>query len=678
MGFFSPWFLTGLAALAVPVFVHLLRKHITVPRPMSSLMFLEQGTQSSTRHRRLRHLLLFSLRCLLLLLLVLAFASPFISKRTNAKGKDLLVIVLDNSLSMRAEKRFYDAKKQAQNLVATQSNGQQMQVISLGGNVQLLTPVVADKRQAKEAIDTLKLEDGRGSYTALARSIRAIKESYSQQIVVHLFSDMQRTALPDNFADAAMPSGARLILHNVSDAENSPNWAVERVDAIDDLTNPQDIDQSKVRATIAGASDQDAIKPVSLIINGSKTETKTVKVPAHGRITVDFHLSGLTYGSNRCAVSIEEPDVLLVDNLGRFVVRHRETQQVLFVHETMDQRSPLYFGAALNAASHGAFTLQSLTATQVADLDPSKFAYVVLSDVTSLPTIFSHSLERYVAAGGNVLMALGPNAGRQSHIPLWSEASPKPHNIASIGSATITQIDLTHPALRQEHPGRDNGGWGAVKVIYTVSVAPTRAHVLAQLNDGTPLLLEKQIGEGHVLLFTSGFDNLTNDIPLHPVFVAFVDKVSRYLSGNEESSGAYIVDSFVQLRSFRHTTPGIGVEVIDPDGHRPLTLGEAKTIQAFRLEHAGYYQLRSEGGRETSIAVNPDRRESDLAQMPKEIQALWTASPESAEQSEATSTNIEGSRFIGLWWYVMLLALIVAIAEGIISSQYLGRAREEL
>src|ERR1700757_3100712 len=74
MGFLAPWFLGGLAALGVPVFVHLLRKHVTIPRPVSSLMFFERGTQSSTRHRRLRYLLLFALRFALLLLVVLAFA----------------------------------------------------------------------------------------------------------------------------------------------------------------------------------------------------------------------------------------------------------------------------------------------------------------------------------------------------------------------------------------------------------------------------------------------------------------------------------------------------------------------------------------------------------------------------------------------------------------------------
>ena len=64
----------------MPVFVHLLRRHITVPRPVGSLMFFERGTQSSTKHRRLRYYLLFALRFALLLLIVLAFANPFLRR----------------------------------------------------------------------------------------------------------------------------------------------------------------------------------------------------------------------------------------------------------------------------------------------------------------------------------------------------------------------------------------------------------------------------------------------------------------------------------------------------------------------------------------------------------------------------------------------------------------------
>jgi len=42
------------------------------------------------------------------------------------------------------------------------------------------------------------------------------------------------------------------------------------------------------------------------------------------------------------------------------------------------------------------------------------------------------------------------------------------------------------------------------------------------------------MGEGHVLLFASGFDNVTNDLPLNPAFVAFVDEAARYLAGRDD------------------------------------------------------------------------------------------------------------------------------------------------
>ena len=114
MGFLAPWFLGGLAALGVPVFVHLLRRHVTMPRPVSSLMFFERGTQSSTRHRKLKLSAPASrCACALVLLVVLAFANPFVRRASaNANGR-LLLIVLDNSFSMRAGTRFADAKQQA-------------------------------------------------------------------------------------------------------------------------------------------------------------------------------------------------------------------------------------------------------------------------------------------------------------------------------------------------------------------------------------------------------------------------------------------------------------------------------------------------------------------------------------------------------------------------------------
>src|SRR5260370_33243424 len=104
MGFLSPWFLGGLAALGLPVYIHLLKQHRSVPLPFSSLMFFEKRTQSSVKHRRLKYLLLFAMRVALIALLALAFANPFVNRAAAGAtdGRKFILIAVDNSFSMRA------------------------------------------------------------------------------------------------------------------------------------------------------------------------------------------------------------------------------------------------------------------------------------------------------------------------------------------------------------------------------------------------------------------------------------------------------------------------------------------------------------------------------------------------------------------------------------------------
>src|ERR1700691_545781 len=118
MGLFAPWFLAALAGLGLPLYLHLLKRQTTKPKQVSSLMFFESRTQASTRHRRLRYYLL-----LVLFSLVLAFANPFINRNTATLASDRLVLlVVDNSFSMRAGTRLADAKEAAISILAGNSS----------------------------------------------------------------------------------------------------------------------------------------------------------------------------------------------------------------------------------------------------------------------------------------------------------------------------------------------------------------------------------------------------------------------------------------------------------------------------------------------------------------------------------------------------------------------------
>ena len=41
MGLFAPWFLAGVVAIGLPIWIHLLKRHRTDPKPFPSVMFFE-------------------------------------------------------------------------------------------------------------------------------------------------------------------------------------------------------------------------------------------------------------------------------------------------------------------------------------------------------------------------------------------------------------------------------------------------------------------------------------------------------------------------------------------------------------------------------------------------------------------------------------------------------------
>ena len=681
MGFLAPWFLLGLAALGVPVFVHLLRRHKTTPRPVSSLMFFERGTQSSTRHRRLSYLLLFALRSALVLLVVLAFANPFVRRAAADANGRLLLMVLDNSFSMRAGTRLPDAKQQALALLAAKPPAQKAQIMSLGGQLEVRTQPITDDAQLRVALESIQPGDGHASFGELGRAMRTLAQTVHGPIDLHLFSDMQHTAMPANFADMVLSDNVTLRLQPVANRPAPPNWTVESVDAPTALSDPKDPKRSRVQAVIAGFNTPAETKSVSLVVNGKTISTRKVLVPAAGRATVEFVPLDVGYGFNRCEVRIEGGDAFPTDDASVFAVRRSDPDRVLLVHALGDTRSPVYFGSALSAAAQGSFVMQSVAAEQATDLDPSKYGFVVLSNAVTLPSIFEHTLAQYVAKGGSVLITLGTSAARGTQIPLWGGEVKDTHDYARTGSpVSVGQVDFSYPALEQVQPGPDNGGWGVVKIFYAAVLDADQARVAARLTDGTPLLLDKPLGEGHLLLFASGLENLTNDLPLHPVFVAFVDHAARYLSGSQSLGGSRLVDSFLQLRAAAEPVRAVpNVEVIDPDGGRPLSLSEAQTAQSVRLERAGFYRIRFANGRDALIGVNPDRRESDLQPMPEDVQRLWSGSSGGGPNQSAGAASIDAkNRTISLWWWVMLFAFAVAVAETVLAGGYMGTQREEV
>ena len=224
----------------------------------------------------------------------------------------------------------------------------------------------------------------------------------------------------------------------------------------------------------------------------------------------------------------------------------------------------LYYRSALESVTEAGFVLEPLAVEQAANQALSKYAFVVLSDVSSLPAGLENTLRAYVNGGGSLLVALGPVSAALPHVPVSGEAIQGTSYAGREGDRfqIVAIADAEHPSLRRANK------LDGVQFYQVVRVDPGQSRVIARLTNQVPLLLEKQVGEGRVLVFTSTFDNLANDFPLHSSFVPFVEETAQYLGRPAGRSTNVAVDSFIELRSAKDQ--GAAVEVIDPDGKHPL------------------------------------------------------------------------------------------------------------
>src|ERR1700736_251799 len=362
MGLFAPWFLAGVAAVGLPIYLHLLRRHRTTPRPFSSLMFFEPRTQSSIKHRRLRYLLLLSLRMALLVLLALAFANPFITRPVaRTPGGKLVLLVIDDSFSMRAGTRMNDAKREAMSVLAARRPSAPVQVMALDAQLHALTPQSRDGAAARAAVDSVQAGDSRSSFAELARAVRLVGEEARASIELHFFSDMQRSSMPPTFAEMSVPDTVTLVLHPVARIA-TPNWTVESVTAPGQLWGtPRDARPARVQAVIAGYATPAVARTASLLVNGRTTASKTVQVPAGGRATVEFPSLDVPYGFSRCEVRIDSNDAFPNDDGYLFAVERSDPKRALFIHAASETHSTRYFGDALDSAAESAFVLQSVS-----------------------------------------------------------------------------------------------------------------------------------------------------------------------------------------------------------------------------------------------------------------------------------------------------------------------------
>ena len=226
MAFLAPLFLAGLAAIALPILLHLRRNRPKQTVVFSSLMFLEASPLVTKRRARIQDILLLILRCLALALLAFAFARPFFPAPENSikanNGAVLHLLLIDTSASMR-DAPMAKALTEAEKIIESFPEKDWIALATFSGRFR---PLVSPDRalelassERKPAVSAALTTVTAGwESTALDSALLAAVSSVDVGIPlkIHLIGDFQKTQSVERLTAEVWPPNVQIIPHSVS------------------------------------------------------------------------------------------------------------------------------------------------------------------------------------------------------------------------------------------------------------------------------------------------------------------------------------------------------------------------------------------------------------------------------------------------------------------------------
>ncbi len=661
MALIGPIFLLGLLGIGLPIWLHRLDTQVTERSPFATTRFLEPAKKRIHVQKKLKYLLLMALRIAFFVILALLFARPvFFSAPKAVITEDTThhVIVVDTSFSMSADGSFDTALDESRGIINSMGSDDVGSLYAASTGVTNIAPVTADAAVLAEALSGLSPDNGKLDLGVMVTSLNTLIEESQANFVLHLISDFQQSGQAVRFADMIpdVINGRPVTLDVIRvQAQNIPNFAVDSV-----LVS----NRTTVEAGIRGYGGDNAERTVTLLINNEVQQEQSVMANGAGISFAVFDDVVFAEGDNRIDIRISPDDALAGDDQRHAVFDNSPPAPVLLLTDDPESRGVTYIAAALETAPRG----YEVITQNIADLDArvlQRYPWIVIEDMGAINSILATAITDYVSGGGAVLAGAGESLLGQSAIPVMNL------NIASTAlrresRSPITMIDNSHPALRE------SAGWGSVNMqTLPVVVSEDDRLLIAQAGD-RPVLIERAIGRGRFMLLTTALDNTLTDLPVKPVFVTFMAEAARYLSNENLLIREQVAESFLQLSR----SGGASGQVYDPDGVSLLSLTDTTRAQEIALNKTGFYRVITPGG-DVLVAVNPDRRESDLTVMDAQVLQNWqnvvagTAGAGDAALAAGQDSLAENTEEREIWRFFLLLLVIIVLAESYLGNQHL-------
>ncbi len=463
--------------------------------------------------------------------------------------------------------------------------------------------------------------------------------------------------------------GLRLVLVNVGDA-GAANTAMTGLETV----TPQIVAGSsgRLRASVANYTSH-LLEGASLQVTMGNLPQATQTIRSLGpqqsatlELEVEFPRAG--YETVRAEMAA---DLLPIDNVRYLAVDVANAIRVLIVNgepaSDAYDNEVTFLAAALRPEGE-LFSGNELVVVDESELDSVSFAgfhLVVLANVYRLSDPAIEALDRFARDGGGIVVFLGDQVDADLYNgALYRDgAGWLPAKLTEIVRAAqpvhLIVSDRLHPALRGVSRADDPLGLGQVPFFQYFAVAPfvpsvpgediaaaskksdtqpdgvtpraeprsggTRVVVRFNNADEHPAVLERPVGEGRVILFTSSADKEWNLWPDHPTYLPVIMELMRYAARRGSMSPDQWVGSKIALSldpANYESDAAVRSPAYPAEPESTVAAGPAEDGRGFVLnwghtDMAGIYQFvlrRREGGETVRpVAVNVDPTESDLA-----------------------------------------------------------------
>lgn len=701
MGLLAPLFLLGLAAVAVPVLIHLRLRHRTRVIRFPSLMFISRAPYRSMRRRRLRDVLLLLMRCLAVALLALAFARPLWQADAAAgvtSSSRLVVVLLDNSFSMgfgdrwqraatAAESAFGDLDAAGRGALIVYSDEAELQSAPTSDGA-LLAATVRDVEVAPRSTSLLPA-------IQMARGVLAEAGELGRRELV-IVSDFQRSSWTSENV-AALPAGVELRLVDVGEEdEEVRNAAV--TDVAFDHSRSGDREQVGIAARISYLVVREASAAptgtplraeVDLLLDREVVQTRAVDLGVDTSTMVNFAPEVLErQRTTRGTVRLRD-DSLAADNEFRFVLSPAHEVGVLVIEPDGDRRRGRYLEEALALGRRPFFRVSRVQAAgfQRSMLD-GKSVVVINDAAQQLSASAGDAVAGFVRDGGGLLLSvergLSSTAGLLRELGVTSERQA---DRLSGSAGSLAWFDTGHPVFDVFATARSGDFSSASFFRYHQLVPPEGAATIARFDDGAPALLDLIPGSvedgeasevsGRVLVLPTSFDTFWNTLPLQAVFLPFVHRSVEYLAGYSLPRSWYRVGEVaqVELPGGRAGTEGNGYVSVAPSG-RESRIDADRGGLLLDVEEPGFYEFREVRAdvstEPLTLASNVPVAESDLSRLDlnefrSRIRPREAEDGPAGEAAAQTPEEREGRQ--RLWWFLIAAAALVLTAETLFGNR---------